>query len=160
MPALNHCPRPNPHAAAHRTHILQHTLASGMWEHTISKRPQAFVPMRTCLATFMRFQMTLQVLVMLLVHIDAIPTLALRTVTQATAHVALDCPICTCTSPAVWPFSGCDVSCGAKCDDECCCIAGVGSCPPVPPPTPPTPPDSAYTPTGMLGLRQWLFMCR
>ena len=89
----------------------------------------------------MRFQMTLQVLVMLLAHVDAIPTLALRTVTQTTVHAALDCPTCTCTSPTVWPFSGCDVSCGAKCGHECCCIAGVGACPPAPPPTPPpTPP--------------------
>ena len=30
------------------------------------------------------------------------------------------CPKCSCSSPTVWPFSGCDVTCGAKCGDTCC----------------------------------------
>jgi len=38
------------------------------------------------------------------------------------------CPVCTCESPTIWPVSGCDVKCGAKCGDTCCCIPGVGNC--------------------------------
>merc|ERR1719277_2064424 len=38
------------------------------------------------------------------------------------------CPVCKCDSPEAWPFSGCNVKCGAKCGDTCCCIAGVGGC--------------------------------
>lgn len=38
------------------------------------------------------------------------------------------CSVCTCDSPKVWPFSGCNVKCGAKCGDTCCCIAGQGQC--------------------------------
>lgn len=39
------------------------------------------------------------------------------------------CPVCSCSSPSIWPVSGCDASCGARCGSKCCCIAGVGSCP-------------------------------
>jgi hypothetical protein len=40
------------------------------------------------------------------------------------------CPVCTCKSPTIWPISGCDISCGAKCaDGRCCCIGGEGKCP-------------------------------
>lgn len=49
----------------------------------------------------------------------------------------LSCPICSCDSPTVWPASGCDASCGAKCGNACCCIAGVGSCPTSPLPATP-----------------------
>lgn len=38
------------------------------------------------------------------------------------------CPVCTCQKPKTWPFSGCDVTCGAKCGTTCCCIPGVGNC--------------------------------
>lgn len=35
------------------------------------------------------------------------------------------CPQCTCSHPVWWPFSGCDVSCGAKCSGaspgQACC---------------------------------------
>jgi hypothetical protein len=43
------------------------------------------------------------------------------------------CPVCTCENPESWLTSGCDVSCGAKCGDTCCCIAGVGDCGKEPP---------------------------
>ena len=34
-----------------------------------------------------------------------------------------------CDNPTIWtPFNGCDVSCGAKCGDKCCCERGVGRC--------------------------------
>merc|ERR1711948_176834 len=47
------------------------------------------------------------------------------------------CPTCQCDSPEVWPFSGCDVNCGARCQDNvCCCIGGVGDCEPRPEPVP------------------------
>merc|ERR1712113_1174299 len=47
------------------------------------------------------------------------------------------CPTCQCDSPEVWPFSGCDVNCGARCQDNvCCCIGGVGDCEPRPEPAP------------------------
>merc|ERR1711988_298884 len=42
------------------------------------------------------------------------------------------CPLCTCGAAdlKLWPFSGCDVSCGARCPGiGCCCITGVGICP-------------------------------
>merc|ERR1711972_151677 len=40
------------------------------------------------------------------------------------------CPVCKCSAPQTWPFSGCDVTCGARCDQQgCCCISGVGICP-------------------------------
>lgn len=38
------------------------------------------------------------------------------------------CPVCKCKSPTVWPFSGCNVKCGAKCGDTCCCASGVADC--------------------------------
>lgn len=38
------------------------------------------------------------------------------------------CPVCTCQSPTIWPVSGCNVKCGAKCGETCCCISGEGSC--------------------------------
>jgi N-acylethanolamine-hydrolysing acid amidase len=38
------------------------------------------------------------------------------------------CPVCEGKSPTVWPFSGCDVRCGAKSEGICCCIPGVGGC--------------------------------
>ena len=41
--------------------------------------------------------------------------------------VLADCPPCTCSSPVMWPFSGCDIACGAKCGDQCC--AGGNGCP-------------------------------
>lgn len=28
---------------------------------------------------------------------------------------------CKCKTPIVWPFSGCDISCGAKCEGQGCC---------------------------------------
>ena len=31
------------------------------------------------------------------------------------------CQPCSCSSPAIWPFSGCSITCGAKCGDTCCC---------------------------------------
>merc|ERR1719198_1770275 len=45
---------------------------------------------------------------------------------------AEQCPVCQGNAGKItnWPFSGCDVSCGAK--DEygtCCCRSGVGACP-------------------------------
>merc|ERR1712007_350716 len=51
------------------------------------------------------------------------------------------CPTCECDSPEVWPLSGCNVNCGARCQDNvCCCIGGVGDCEPraelVPAPAP------------------------
>merc|ERR1712061_493659 len=47
------------------------------------------------------------------------------------------CPLCRCDRPTIWPFSGCDVTCGAKCQDGvCCCIGGVGNCEPRPEPVP------------------------
>merc|ERR1712190_528349 len=47
------------------------------------------------------------------------------------------CPTCECDSPEVWPFSGCDVNCGARCQDNVCCrIGGVGDCEPRPEPAP------------------------
>lgn len=30
------------------------------------------------------------------------------------------CPPCMCESPTIWPFSGCDISCGASCNGHCC----------------------------------------
>jgi len=40
------------------------------------------------------------------------------------------CPVCTCNSPSWWhPFNGCNIRCGAKCGNQCCCIPGVGACP-------------------------------
>merc|ERR1711990_975276 len=42
------------------------------------------------------------------------------------------CPMCTCGAAdlKLWPFSGCDVKCGARCPDVgCCCISGAGICP-------------------------------
>ena len=38
------------------------------------------------------------------------------------------CPRCECDAPTIWPFSGCDVTCGAKCGDICCCM-GTLNCP-------------------------------
>jgi len=46
------------------------------------------------------------------------------------------CEECACSKPVVWPASGCDVSCGAKCGEQCCCIVGMGSCKPTPAPSP------------------------
>jgi len=48
------------------------------------------------------------------------------------------CPVCTCASPSSWPLSGCNVACGAKCGNTCCCISGMGSCGAKPPPPPPS----------------------
>ena len=31
------------------------------------------------------------------------------------------CPKCSCKVTTDWPWSGCDISCGAKCGDTCCC---------------------------------------
>jgi hypothetical protein len=31
------------------------------------------------------------------------------------------CQQCSCSSPVIWPFSGCSITCGAKCGDTCCC---------------------------------------
>merc|ERR1712232_1246806 len=45
-------------------------------------------------------------------------------------------PVCSCTSPILWPVSGCEISKGARCGSTCCCIPGVGSCPPTPAPAP------------------------
>lgn len=39
-----------------------------------------------------------------------------------------DCPVCSCDSPWLWPVSGCNVGCGAKCGNTCCCIPGEGKC--------------------------------
>ena len=47
------------------------------------------------------------------------------------------CPVCSCKKPTLWPLSGCEASCGAKCGDACCCVAGAGRCgksPPTPRP--------------------------
>jgi len=38
------------------------------------------------------------------------------------------CPVCSCAAPTVWPFSGCNVACGASCEGTCCCIEGMGDC--------------------------------
>jgi neutral ceramidase len=38
------------------------------------------------------------------------------------------CPVCSCSAPTVWPFSGCNVACGASCGGTCCCIEGMGDC--------------------------------
>jgi len=38
------------------------------------------------------------------------------------------CGVCGCESPRTWPLSGCDIGCGAKCGDTCCCVPGVGEC--------------------------------
>lgn len=31
------------------------------------------------------------------------------------------CAVCQCDHPTIWPFTGCDISCGAKCGDGPCC---------------------------------------
>lgn len=62
-----------------------------------------------------------------------------RATTVELNQIATGCPVCTCSNPTVWPFSGCDVSCGAKCGGSCCCLPGWGSCQsPAPPPPPPS----------------------
>jgi hypothetical protein len=38
------------------------------------------------------------------------------------------CPVCPCENPTLWLSSGCDLSCGAKCGDTCCCVVGSGAC--------------------------------
>merc|ERR1711871_1466154 len=41
-------------------------------------------------------------------------------------HNSLSCPVCSCGRARPWPFSGCHISCGAKCGGTCCCLlAGV-----------------------------------
>jgi len=56
-----------------------------------------------------------------------------QAVLSAVPEASGDCPVCACDSPTIWPISGCNVACGAKCGNTCCCISGEGSCPPTPP---------------------------
>lgn len=58
---------------------------------------------------------------------------------------ASSCPVCTCQSPTIWPVSGCNVACGAKCGNTCCCISGEGACAPAPAPPPPASNCSAWS---------------
>lgn len=41
-----------------------------------------------------------------------------------------NCPVCEDQFPVLWPFSGCDVRCGAKSKSggQCCCLVGAGGC--------------------------------
>jgi len=70
------------------------------------------------------------------------PTLADLLLVRGAPIAALQqgssCPVCTCASPEIWPISGCNVECGAKCGNTCCCISGEGSCGAKPPPPPPS----------------------
>ena len=43
-------------------------------------------------------------------------------VTTATPSTETPCSTCVCKDPVLWPFSGCDVACGAKCGDTCCAM--------------------------------------
>merc|ERR1711871_153153 len=43
-------------------------------------------------------------------------------------HNSLSCPVCSCGRARPWPFSGCHISCGAKCGGTCCCLRGWGNC--------------------------------
>ena len=45
------------------------------------------------------------------------------------ADPGVPCGACTCDSPTLWPFSGCDATqgCGAKCGSTCCNTSAAGS---------------------------------